>query len=238
MSAIEEALAGCRESAEIGNEIAEESFDKLKDALREEKYNLREAERKQNQINRTKNDDHFRKQSQKMERLEDEIIEKIKVDLRTLKNRQSEFTIVLYGRTMAGKSTLMSILTQDNYDKIGKGAQRTTTDVRSYEWNGLKIWDVPGIAAFGEGGRQDDKLALEKAKTADLALFLITDDAPQPEEAIRLAELKALGKPVLGIVNVKKPINSPPKTDDREMEIYEIEEVIDKFGNLDEWNIM
>ena len=234
VSSIEEALAGCRESAEIGNEIAEESFDKLKDALREEKYNLREAERKQNQINRTKNDDHFRKQSQKMERLEDEIIEKIKVDLRTLKNRQSEFTIVLYGRTMAGKSTLMSILTQDNYDKIGKGAQRTTTDVRSYEWNGLKIWDVPGIAAFGEGGRQDDKLALEKAKTADLALFLITDDAPQPEEAIRLAELKALGKPVLGIVNVKQPLTPQAGNAQRKLQIKQIEKRLSDKSRLQE----
>lgn len=234
MSAIEEALAGCRETAEIGKEIAEESFAKLKNALREEKNNLSEAERKQNQIYRTKNDKHFSTQLGKMKRLEDEIIEKISTDLKELKDRKSEFTIVLYGRTMAGKSTLMSILTQDNYDKIGKGSQRTTTDVRSYEWNGLKIWDVPGIAAFGEGGRQDDKLALEKAKTADLALFLITDDAPQPEEAMRLAELKALGKPILGIVNVKQPLTPEPSNAKRKLDIRQIEKRLNDKSRLQE----
>ena len=145
MSAIKKALEACGKSAGTGEHIAEESFGKLKDALREEKDNLRDAERKQNQIHRAKNDDHFRNQRLKMERLEDEIVDKINIDLQDLRNRQSEFTIVLYGRTMAGKSTLMSILTQDNYDKIGKGAQRTTTDVRSYEWNGLKIWECRAL---------------------------------------------------------------------------------------------
>ena len=234
MSAIKAALEACGKSAGIGEHIAEESFGKLKDALREEKDNLRDAERKQNQIHRTKNDDHFRNQRLKMERLEDEIVDKINIDLQDLRNRQSEFTIVLYGRTMAGKSTLMSILTQDNYDKIGKGAQRTTTDVRSYEWNGLKIWDVPGIAAFGEGGRNDDKLALEKAKTADLALFLITDDAPQPEEAIRLAELKALGKPVLGIVNVKQPLTPDAGNAKRKLDIRQIQKRLNDNARLKE----
>lgn len=237
LNPIEEAFEICRESAKIGNEIAVESFDKLKNALREEKNNLDEADRNQRQIHRAKNDDHFKKQNQKMERLEDGIVRKIESDLEVLNNRSSNFTIVLYGRTMAGKSTLMSILTQGNYDKIGKGGQRTTQDVRSYEpkdWSGLTVWDVPGIAAFGEGGRQDDKLALEKAKTADLALFLITDDAPQPAEAMRLAELKALGKPVLGIVNVKHAINSAPDSEDREMDIYEIEQKLNNPARLQE----
>ena len=58
------------------------------------------------------------------------------------------FTVTLFGRTTAGKSTLMSILTNGDGSQIGRGAQRTTRDVRAYDYNGLKVVDVPGIAAF------------------------------------------------------------------------------------------
>ena len=40
------------------------------------------------------------------------------------------FKLVVYGRTKAGKSTLMEVLTKGEGNSIGKGAQRTTVDVR------------------------------------------------------------------------------------------------------------
>ena len=119
--------------------------------------------------------------------------------------RLGTFNIVLFGRTMTGKSTLMEILTKGNGRSIGKGAQRTTRDVRSYEWNGLKITDVPGIAAFE--GFEDEQTAAEAARQADLIIFLITDDAPQPAEAEQLAILRNIGNPMLGICNVKRAVD-------------------------------
>ena len=116
-----------------------------------------------------------------------------------------EFSIALFGRTMAGKSTLMEILTNGDGTSIGTGAQRTTRDVRSYRWKGLKVTDVPGVAAFE--GLEDEELAFEAADNADLVLFIITDDAPQPAEAECLARVRSLGKPVLGICNVKVAID-------------------------------
>ena len=65
------------------------------------------------------------------------------------RQRLGAFSITLFGRTMTGKSTLMEILTGGDGSTIGKGAQRATRDTREYEWNGLKILDVPGVAAFG-----------------------------------------------------------------------------------------
>ncbi len=114
------------------------------------------------------------------------------------------FNITLFGRTMAGKSTLMEILTNGTGASIGNGSQRTTRDVRSYEWKGLKITDVPGVAAFE--GEHDEEVAYTAASKADLVLFLITDDSPQPVEAECLAKIINLGKPVLGICNVKATI--------------------------------
>lgn len=121
------------------------------------------------------------------------------------KDKLSHFTITVYGKTMVGKSTLMEVLTHGNGKSIGKGAQRTTRDVREYVWKetGVKFVDVPGVAAAKDGGKQDERLAFEAAKYADLILFLITDDGPQKEEAEAFARVKRLGKPMLCILNVK-----------------------------------
>lgn len=119
---------------------------------------------------------------------------------------KSLFSITLFGRTMAGKSTLMEILIKGNGDSIGKGAQRTTRDVRTYMYRGLSITDVSGIAAFE--GHEDEEIAFEAAKESDLILFLITDDAPQASEAEFMSKVAALGKPVLCIINVKVNIAS------------------------------
>lgn len=126
-------------------------------------------------------------------------------DLRDRKKRLDRFSITLFGRTMAGKSTLMEILTRGNGKSIGLGAQRTTRDVRNYTWNGLEVTDVPGIAAFQ--GEKDEELAFQAATQADMVLFLISDDAPQPAEAECLAQVRRLGKPILGICNVKISID-------------------------------
>lgn len=127
-----------------------------------------------------------------------------KEDLQILRENLSKFSVTLFGRTMAGKSTLMEILTEGDGSSIGKGSQRTTRDVRKYTWNGLEITDVPGIGAFE--GEDDEQIAFETAKTADLVLFLITDDAPQVAEAECFSRIMNLGKPIICIMNIKVSI--------------------------------
>ena len=127
--------------------------------------------------------------------------EKSQTLLEEKREKQDKFSIALFGRTMTGKSTLMEILTKGDGASIGKGGQRTTEDIRPYDWKGLDIIDVPGVAAFE--GREDEEKAFEAAAQSDLVLFLITDDAPQDEEAKCLARVRSLGKPILGICNVK-----------------------------------
>ena len=122
-------------------------------------------------------------------------------DLSLLASHMGSFSITLFGRTMAGKSTLMEVLTEGDGSAIGQGAQRTTRDIRQYEWNGLTVTDVPGIGAFE--GEEDTRLAFDAAKTADLILFLLTDDAPQAIEADCFRQVVELGKPVIVIMNVK-----------------------------------
>lgn len=142
----------------------------------------------------------------------------LKDDLQGLRDNLTEFSITLFGRTMAGKSTLMEILTNGNGDSIGKGSQRTTRDIRKYSWNGLSITDVPGIGAFD--GEDDEQIAFDAAKSADLILFLITDDAPQEVEAECFSQLVNLGKPMICIMNVKASVNKDTNIKLAKMELY------------------
>ncbi len=190
----------CRQYAEDGYKLAIRQYKEIANALTDEVRKLERAEHEQNRMYRIKNAELIERQKRDLKKLA-AYVKKIRDDIEILHERQKDFTVVVYGRTMAGKSTLMEILTHGNGDSIGRGAQRTTRDVRSYFWRGLKIFDVPGICSFD--GAEDDKLAFETTKSADLILFILTNDAPQADEAAALAQLKNLGKPVLGIVNVK-----------------------------------
>ena len=116
----------------------------------------------------------------------------------------SKFNITLFGKTKAGKSTLMEILTHGDGSHMGKGGQRTTRDVRSYEWEGMTVTDVPGIDAYG--GKEDDEKAEESAIYADLILFMITAGQPEGSEADWMVKLKKMDKPMLCVCNYKQSI--------------------------------
>ncbi len=116
----------------------------------------------------------------------------------------SKFNITLFGKTKAGKSTLMEILTHGDGSHMGKGGQRTTRDVRSYEWKGMTVTDVPGIEAYG--GQEDDEKAEEAATYADLILFMITAGQPEGSEADWMVKLKKMDKPMLCVCNYKQSL--------------------------------
>ena len=197
---METELKECQSYAERGHKLAQDNYDDMCRTLEEEREKLQAADDEQSKLDRVQNSQLIEEQKNGLAELTDQI-KQIGTDISMLHERQKDFSIIIYGRTMAGKSTLMEILTHGNGQSIGKGAQRTTLDVRDYYWNGLRITDVPGVCSFG--GAEDDRLAFEAARSADLILFLLTDDAPQAGEAECLAQLRSLGKPVLGIVNVK-----------------------------------
>ena len=78
-------------------------------------------------------------------------LESIRINYELLSQRMNDevnalgggtFAITLFGRTTAGKSTLMTILTHGDGSQIGNGSQRTTRDVRTYDYHGLKVTEV------------------------------------------------------------------------------------------------
>lgn len=196
-------LEECKESANAGYEIAntqEKNLDRILDnAKKQIDQTIRDFKNSPCYISDTSKQ--LQTELISIQRSFDDFNNIVKNDIKNAKKNLSKFSITLFGRTMAGKSTLMEILTNGDGKTIGKGAQRTTRDVRKYMWNGLEITDVPGIGAFE--GESDEKIAFESAKSGDLILFLITDDAPQPKEAECFSRIISLGKPVICIMNVR-----------------------------------
>ena len=92
------------------------------------------------------------------------------------KNSMS-FHIALFGRTHGREvNSHGDPLKRDwSLDRQGCAADDPGRSVL-YHWQGLKVTDVPGVAAFE--GAEDEDLAFQAAEMADLVLFLITDDAP------------------------------------------------------------
>lgn len=142
-------------------------------------------------------------------------------DLESIHQNKDPFTIVLFGRTKAGKSTLSEVLREGDGSTIGKGGQRTTLEPEPYYWNGLKIIDVPGIDAYG--GREDELIAMDATVTADLILYIISDDSPGKADASFVSRLVNTGKPLILIFNVKAGIN----TNRPERSITEINQAFD-----------
>lgn len=132
-------------------------------------------------------------------------MENIKNSYTKKKNSLNDFTITLFGRTKAGKSTLREAITHGDGNSIGKGDQRTTRDIKEYRWNNLRIIDTPGISAYE--GEEDLKIAESIIDETDVVLFLVTNDSIQESEFHRLMDLKAKNKPIIVLLNVKLDLN-------------------------------
>lgn len=130
-----------------------------------------------------------------------------RIDLDTKQRALGQFTVTLFGRTMAGKSTIREALTRGDGTTIGKGAQRTTRDVREYTWNSLRIIDTPGIGAYE--GDADRANALSVIDETDIVLFLVSSDGIQEESFKGMQALRQQNKPLLFVLNVKRDLEKP-----------------------------
>lgn len=123
------------------------------------------------------------------------------------KKRLEKFTVTLFGRTMAGKSTIREALTHGDGSTIGKGAQRTTRDIQEYEWKHLRIIDTPGIGAYE--GNADSELAQSVVDESDVLLFLVSSDSIQESSFQGMRALRDQNKPILFVLNVKHDLTKP-----------------------------
>ena len=207
---IQDALAGSLSATMEGRRAAEEYLEQTRESIRLARDSMRQVAQARGQAGHGKDTNALLDQVEELIAGMEEQLRTTEGILERKSDGQPSYNITLFGRTGTGKSTLMEILTNGEGKTIGKGAQRTTRDVRSYEWKGLKITDVPGVAAFG--GEEDADAAHEAAKEADLIVFLVTDDAPQEAEARHLARLRQTGRPIIGVCNVKRNLRGESGT--------------------------
>jgi hypothetical protein len=156
--------------------------------------------------------------------ISEDSLEYLVISLDKKRKHLKDFTVALFGRTKAGKSTLRETLTRGNGSTIGKGSQRTTRDVTEYSWQGLRLLDTPGIEAYK--GEDDTQKANEIIDQSDIILYLTSDDSVQPGEFKPMAQLQQINKYFAVILNVKYDISN--KLEDLQMFIDNPEMVFDE----------
>lgn len=129
-------------------------------------------------------------------------IENVRESLGAKERALNHFSIAFMGKTKAGKSTLHAIITDDGWEAIGVGKQRTTRYNRVYEWKNIRIIDTPGIGA--PGGKSDEEIAESVIEESDVICYVVTNDSIQETEFQFLHLLKKKAKPLIILLNVKK----------------------------------
>jgi small GTP-binding protein len=131
-------------------------------------------------------------------------LEKVRQSTFAKQRALNYFSIAFMGRTKAGKSTLHAIITQNGWEAIGVGKQRTTRLIQEYEWKNIRIIDTPGISAPVDGGKIDEETAKSVIEESDVICCVVTNDSIQEPEFEFLKGLKDQAKPLIVLLNIKR----------------------------------
>ncbi len=109
--------------------------------------------------------------------------------------------LCLFGEISSGKSSLIKALVPEanvGVDVLGG----STTEITHYRWRDddgheILLTDVPGTGGHEEGR---DEMAMSEAQRAHVVLFVCDGDLTRRESAA-VADLSALGKPVIIVMN-------------------------------------
>lgn len=119
----------------------------------------------------------------------------------------SPMRVVLMGRTMAGKSSVLTALSGSHHDRIGDGRQRFSRDIFGATTSvseHIEVVDTPGVGAHG--GADDTEMALGAALGADVILWVNSSDSIQHESAAALRLLGVIGKPIIVVLNCRQAL--------------------------------
>lgn len=94
------------------------------------------------------------------------------VDLQIRDSKVKAIRLVFAGQYSAGKSSILKMLT--GRDDIAIGADITTQQVHTYDWNGMEIVDTPGIHT--QLRPDHDEISYEAIAAADMLVFVVTNE--------------------------------------------------------------
>jgi predicted GTPase len=117
------------------------------------------------------------------------------------------FNIVLFGRTGAGKSSLITALTGEDGRRISPGRSDHTQRVTKIAWGGCHLYDTPGIGGWARQlpGQDLEEAARRAVVAADVVLLCFDDQSQQAGEFTRIAAWIAdYGKPAVAVLNCRQ----------------------------------
>lgn len=128
------------------------------------------------------------------------------------------FNVVFFGRTGAGKSTLITALGRGDGTLISPGDNDFTTEVGALLWQGSRLVDTPGTGGWGRtvDAAELHERARAAVRTADLVLLCFDDTVTQITEFTEISRWVAeFGKQAIAVLNIKNALwRQPPRVPD------------------------
>lgn len=94
------------------------------------------------------------------------------VDIQIRDNKSDAIRLVFAGQYSAGKSSILKMLT--GREDIAIGADITTQQAHTYDWNGIEVVDTPGIHT--QLRPDHDEISYEAIASADMLVFVVTNE--------------------------------------------------------------
>lgn len=94
------------------------------------------------------------------------------VDLQIRDNKAAAIRLVFAGQYSAGKSSILKMLT--GRTDIAIGADITTQQAHTYDWNSIEVVDTPGIHT--QLRPDHDEISYDAIASADMLVFVVTNE--------------------------------------------------------------
>ena len=118
------------------------------------------------------------------------------------------FNIVFFGRTGAGKSSLIEALSSGDGSSVSMGESDWTTEVVSTPWKACFLVDTPGINGWGRSRSRADleERARQATEGADVVILCFDSQSQQESEFAKVAEwIQRYRKPAIAVLNGRNP---------------------------------
>lgn len=114
----------------------------------------------------------FAQRSEELKKKAQAVLTTADVDVRIREKKNDAIRLVFAGQYSAGKSSILKMLT--GRTDIAIGADITTQQAHTYDWNGIEVVDTPGIHT--QLRPDHDEISYEAIASADMLVFVVTNE--------------------------------------------------------------